>query len=186
MKVAIVHDWLTGMRGGERCLEVFCELFPLADIYTLLHIPGSTSSTIEKMSIKTSFIQNLPFAKRGYRKYLSLFPLAVEHFNLKGYDLILSCSHCVAKGIIPPPDALHISYLLTPMRYAWDMYEEYFGAKRSKLIPPLHSLPQDVGCDVESACGPFSLYLKPCEESDQEVLPGGGGGDPSSRRYSTI
>jgi len=135
MKVAIVHDWLTGMRGGERCLEVFCELFPRADIYTLLHIQGSTSSTIEKMPIKTSFIQNLPFAKRGYRKYLSLFPLAVERFNLKGYDLVLSCSHCVAKGIIPPPDTLHISYLLTPMRYAWDMYEEYFGAKRNKLIP---------------------------------------------------
>jgi glycosyltransferase involved in cell wall biosynthesis len=135
MKVAIIHDWLTGMRGGERCLEVFCELFPQAHLYTLLHIPGSVSSLIEKMSIKTSFIQNLFFAKRWYRKYLPLFPMAIERFNLKGYDLILSCSHCVAKGIISPPDALHISYTLTPMRYAWDMYGDYFGESRNRLIP---------------------------------------------------
>jgi glycosyltransferase involved in cell wall biosynthesis len=135
MKVALIHDWLTGMRGGERCLEVFCELFPQAHLYTLLHIPGSVSALIEKMPIKTSFIQNLPFSKRGYRKYLPLFPLAIERFNLKEYDLILSCSHCVAKGIIPPPDALHISYMLTPMRYAWDMYEDYFGENKNIMIP---------------------------------------------------
>lgn len=135
MKVALIHDWLTGIRGGERCLEVFCELFPQAHLYTLLHIRGSVSPQIEKMSIITSFIQNLPFSKKIYRKYLPLFPIAMERFNLKGYDLILSCSHCVAKGIIPPPSALHISYLLTPMRYAWDMYEDYFGGNKSKLIP---------------------------------------------------
>jgi glycosyltransferase involved in cell wall biosynthesis len=135
MRVAIIHDWLTGMRGGERCLEIFCELFPEADLYTLLHIPGSVSPTIGKMSIKTSFIQRLPFSKKSYRRYLPLFPMAVERFNLKGYDLILSCSHCVAKGVIPPPDGLHISYTLTPMRYAWDMYGEYFGGSRSRIIP---------------------------------------------------
>ena len=135
MKIAIVHDWLTGMRGGERVLEVFCELFPQAHLYTLLHIPGSVSPLIERMPIKTSFIQNLPFSKGGYRKYLPLFPLAVESFDLKGYDFILSCSHCVAKGIIPPPDALHISYVLTPMRYAWDMYSDYFGGTRNRWIP---------------------------------------------------
>lgn len=135
MRVAIIHDWLTGMRGGERCLEIFCELFPEADLYTLLHIPGSVSPIIERMAIQTSFIQNLPFSKRGYRKYLPLFPMAVESFNLKGYDLILSCSHCIAKGIIPSPDGLHISYVLTPMRYAWDMYGEYFGENRNRVIP---------------------------------------------------
>jgi len=135
MKVAIIHDWLTGMRGGERCLEVLCELFPQAHLFTLLHVPGSVSPLIEKMVIKTSFIQNLPFSKKGYRKYLPLFPMAMERFNLRGYNLIISCSHCVAKGVIPPPDALHISYLLTPMRYAWDMYEEYFGEKKSRMIP---------------------------------------------------
>jgi len=134
MKVAIIHDWLTGMRGGERCLEIFCELFPEADLYTLLHIQGSVSPIIERMGIKTSFIQNLPFSKKGYRKYLPLFPMAIESFSLKGYDLILSCSHCVAKGIIPSPDALHISYVLTPMRYAWDMYGAYFGENRNRMI----------------------------------------------------
>jgi glycosyltransferase involved in cell wall biosynthesis len=135
MKVAIVHDWLTGMRGGERCLEIFCEIFPDSQLFTLLHIPRSVSSLIEQRPIKTSFIQKLPFSRRGYRKYLPLFPMAVESFNLKGYDLILSCSHCVAKGVIPSPDALHISYLLTPMRYAWDMYGDYFGEKKSRMIP---------------------------------------------------
>ncbi len=134
LKVAIVHDWLTGMRGGERCLEVFCELFPQAHLYTLLHHPGSVSPLIEQLPIKTSFIQNLPFSKNGYRKYLPLFPLAVERFDLKDYDLILSCSHCVAKGVIPSPEAVHISYLLTPMRYAWDMYGAYFGKNKSKMI----------------------------------------------------
>lgn len=135
MRVAIIHDWLTGMRGGERCLEIFCELFPEADLFTLLHVPGSVSSAIGQMSIRTSFIQRLPFAKKRYRSYLPLFPMAVERFNLKGYDLILSCSHCVAKGVIPPPDGLHISYTLTPMRYAWDMYGEYFGERGRLWIP---------------------------------------------------
>jgi glycosyltransferase involved in cell wall biosynthesis len=136
MKTAIIHDWLTGMRGGERCLDVFCELFPQADLYTLLHIPGSVSSRIEKRPVNTSFIQRLPFSKKYYRSYLPLFPMAVERFDLKGYEFILSCSHCVAKGIIPPPGAVHISYNLTPMRYAWDMYPEYFGQRRSGLILP--------------------------------------------------
>jgi glycosyltransferase involved in cell wall biosynthesis len=135
MKVAIIHDWLTGMRGGEKVLEALCEIFPQAHLYTLLHLPGTASPVIEKLPIKTSFIQKLPFAKNGYRRYLPLFPMAIERFDLKGYDLILSCSHCVAKGIIPPPDAPHISYLLTPMRYAWDMYGEYFGTNKSKTIP---------------------------------------------------
>lgn len=137
MKVALVHDWLTGMRGGERCLEIFCELFPEASLYTLLHIRGSVSPIIEQRTIHTSFIGRLPFAKRRYRTYLPLFPIAIEHFNLKGYDLIISLSHCVAKGILPPPDALHLSYLFTPMRYAWDMFEDYFGKRGKGLISGL-------------------------------------------------
>lgn len=127
MKVALIHDWLTGMRGGEKVLEVFCEIFPEADLFTLLHIPGSVSRTIEDRSIKTSFIQRLPFARRRYRSMLPLFPLAIEGFNLNGYDLVLSSSHCAAKGVIPPPGALHISYIHTPMRYVWDMRHDYFG-----------------------------------------------------------
>ncbi len=134
IKIALVHDWLTGMRGGERCLEVFCELFPDADLFTLLHVPGSVSPIIERLNIKTSFIQGFPFSRKGYRKYLPFFPMAIERFILKRYDLILSLSHCVAKGIIPSPDSVHVSYLLTPMRYAWDMYEDYFGKGRNRII----------------------------------------------------
>jgi len=131
MKVALVHDWLTGMRGGERCLELFCELFPEADLFTLLHRPGSVSSTIEKHPIRTSFIQNLPFSHKGYRYYLPLFPRAVESFDLSGYDLILSSSHCVAKGVRVPRGSCHISYIFTPMRYVWEQFDAYFGDGRS-------------------------------------------------------
>lgn len=131
LRVALVHDWLTGMRGGEKVLEVFCELFPNATLFTLLHNKGSTSPTIERMKIKTSFVQLLPFTQRHYRNYLPLFPTAIESFDLSGYDLILSSSHCVAKGVIPPVRALHICYCHTPMRYVWDLYDEYFGPGRA-------------------------------------------------------
>lgn len=126
MKVALVHDWLTGMRGGEKCLEVFCELFPDADLYTLLRVKGSVSGTIEKHPIKTSFIQNLPFSKLHYRYYLPLFPKAIRSFDLHGYDLVLSSSHCVAKGVRTAPRTCHISYIHTPMRYIWDQFGVYF------------------------------------------------------------
>ncbi len=116
MRVAIVHDWLTGMRGGERCLEVFCELFPDADLYTLLHLKGTVSSTIERHRIRTSFIQSLPLAQRFYRYYLPLFPAAIERFRLGSYDLILSSSHCVAKGIRSQLGAKHLCYIHAPMR----------------------------------------------------------------------
>ena len=119
------------MRGGERCLEVFCELFPDADLYTLLHVKGSVSASIEKHPIKTSFIQRLPYSSRYYRYCLPLFPAAIEAFDLKGYDLVLSSSHCVAKGVKTSPQTLHISYIHTPMRYIWDQYEAYFGNGRS-------------------------------------------------------
>lgn len=133
MRVALVHDWLTGMRGGEKCLEVFCEIFPDAELFTLLHVRGSVSPVIEKMKIQTSIIQNLPFARTRYRYYLPLFPTAIEKFDLREFDLILSSSHSVAKGVIPPPGALHVCYCHTPMRYIWPMYEEYFG-RRSGIL----------------------------------------------------
>jgi glycosyltransferase involved in cell wall biosynthesis len=129
MRVALVHDWLTGMRGGERCLEVFCELFPSADLYTLLHVPGSVSAIIERRRIVTSFIHGLPGARWRYRSYLPLFPAAVRRFDLRGYDLVLSSSHAVAKGVRVPPGALHVCYCFTPMRYVWDLYGDYFGAR---------------------------------------------------------
>jgi glycosyltransferase involved in cell wall biosynthesis len=126
-----VHDWLTGMRGGERCLEVFCELFPDADLYTLLHLPGSVSPVIERRRIVTSFVQRLPAVARRYRQYLPVFPAAVESFDLRGYDLVLSSSHCVAKGARAVRPARHVSYCFTPMRYIWDRYDDYFGAGAS-------------------------------------------------------
>jgi glycosyltransferase involved in cell wall biosynthesis len=141
VRVALVHDWLTGMRGGERCLEVFCELFPQADLYTLLHVPGSVGPLIERRRIVTSFVQSLPDAARRYRTYLPLFPAAVRRFDLRGYDLILSSSHAVAKGVRVPPGALHVCYCFTPMRYVWDLYDDYFGARAGTLtralMPPV-------------------------------------------------
>jgi glycosyltransferase involved in cell wall biosynthesis len=126
MKVAIVHDWLTGMRGGEYCLEVFCELFPDADLYTLLCSPPRVSTTIRSMKIRTSWIDWLPGVKKYYRYCLPFFPRIVEKFALTNYDLVLSSSHCVAKGVLPD-GALHVCYIHSPMRYVWDMYETYFG-----------------------------------------------------------
>ncbi|MGA3085217.1 MAG: glycosyltransferase [Thermodesulfobacteriota bacterium] len=131
LKVALVHDWLTGMRGGEKCLEIFCEIFPQADLYTLLHVKGSVSPTIEKHRILTTWAQHLPGVEKKYRHYLPLFPLAVRSMNLKGYDLVLSSSHCVAKGVRVYPPTLHISYIFTPVRYVWDMYDIYFGKESS-------------------------------------------------------
>ena len=137
MKVALVHDWLTGMRGGEKVLEVFCELFPDAHLYTLLHNKGSLSNTIEDMDIRTSFIQKLPLIKKKYRHLLPIFPTAIERFDLRGYDLVLSSSHCVAKGVITGADTLHICYCFTPMRYIWDLYNLYFGKERAGMITRL-------------------------------------------------
>ncbi len=129
-RVVLVHDWLTGMRGGEKVLEALCRLFPDAPLYTLLHLPGSVSPLIEDRPIHTSFVQNMPLARRRYRHYLPLFPRAVESLKLPPCDLVLSTSHCVAKAAMPPGGALHVSYLHTPMRYIWDMYPAYFGPGR--------------------------------------------------------
>jgi glycosyltransferase involved in cell wall biosynthesis len=137
MKIALVHDWLTGMRGGEKCLEVFCRLYPDADLFTLLHIPGSVSPIIENRKIHTSFLQSLPFVEKKYRHFLPLMPRAIEKFDLKGYDLILSSSHCVAKGIVPEKGSLHICYCHTPMRYIWDQYDQYFGLQSSGILTSL-------------------------------------------------
>jgi glycosyltransferase involved in cell wall biosynthesis len=141
MKVALVHDWLTGMRGGERCLDVFCELYPDADLYTLLHVPGSVEPLIERRRVVTSFIQRLPDAARAYRRYLPLFPLAVSRFDLRGYDLVLSSSHAVAKSVRAPAGTLHVCYCFTPMRYVWDLYDDYFGESAGPLtravMPPV-------------------------------------------------
>jgi glycosyltransferase involved in cell wall biosynthesis len=129
IRVALVHDWLTGQRGGEKVLEVLAEIFPAAPIYALFHFPGSQVDGLEAREIRTSFIQRLPFLKKKYRLYLPLFPLAAELFDLADYDLIVSSSHCVAKGIIPGPDSLHLSYVHSPVRYAWNQYSAYFSPR---------------------------------------------------------
>jgi glycosyltransferase involved in cell wall biosynthesis len=142
VKVALVHDWLTGQRGGEKVLEVLAEIFPKAPIYTLFHIKGSQHPDIEKRVIRTSFLQRMPFLDKKYRSYLPLFPMAIEMFDLQEYDLVVSTSHCVAKGAIPRPDALHVCYIHSPMRYAWNLYFSYFASDRLSpfsrwLIPPV-------------------------------------------------
>ena len=118
--IALVHDWLTGMRGGERCLEVFCEIFPNADLFTLLRRPGAVSPTIERMSIHTSWMQYIPGVASYYRYLLPLLPLAIQQFRLAQYDLVLSSSHAVAKGVPCRDYALHVCYCFTAMRYIWD------------------------------------------------------------------
>jgi len=130
-RVALVHDWLTGLRGGERVLEVLCRIYPDADIFTLLHVPGSCGPVIESHRISTSFLQRLPFARTRYRNYLPLFPAAIESFDLSRYDLVVSTSHAVAKGAKAAPGARHVSYVHTPMRYVWDQFDVYFGKGRA-------------------------------------------------------
>lgn len=132
-RVALVHDWLTGMRGGEKVLEVIAELFPGADLFTLLHVRGSVSPVIERRRVRTSFIQRLPGIYSKYRWALPLFPRAIESFNFSGYDLVLSSSHCVAKAARAGKHALSVCYCHTPMRYIWSSFDEYFG----RQPPPL-------------------------------------------------
>jgi len=139
LRVALVHDWLTGMRGGEKVIEVLGGLFPDAPLFTLFHFPGSVSPAIESHSIRTSFLQRAPGIRNHYRTYLPFFPAAIEEFDLSGFDLVVSSSHCVAKGVIAPPDAFHVCYCHTPMRYAWDQEHAYFP-NRTGLKARLRSL----------------------------------------------
>jgi glycosyltransferase involved in cell wall biosynthesis len=126
LRVALVHDWLTGMRGGEKVLEEIGELFPTAPIYTLFHFPGSVSEKLEEHPIHTSFLQKAPGLRKHYRRYLPLFPQAIESFDLTAYDVVVSTSHCVAKGVISAPRSFHLCYCHTPMRYVWDQEHAYF------------------------------------------------------------
>lgn len=133
MKIALVQDWLTGMRGGELVFEAIAELFPHADIFTLIHVPGSVSKQIESHRIFTSSLQKIPNPDRWYRHFLPLMPMMASRFDLSGYDLILSSSHCWAKGVKKAPNALHLAYLHAPMRYMWDRFDDYFGPGRASL-----------------------------------------------------
>lgn len=126
-KVAVIHDWLNGMRGGEKVLEEILDLIPEADIFTLFLDRGKISEKILKHNIFVSSLNKKKFIKKRYKYFLPLFPSSIEEFDLNGYDLIVSSSHCVAKGVIPPPGSRHVSYIHSPMRYAWDQYYSYFG-----------------------------------------------------------
>jgi glycosyltransferase involved in cell wall biosynthesis len=126
-RVVLVHDWLTGMRGGEKCLEVLCRRWPAAPLFTLLHRPGSVSPVIERRAVHTSFLQHLPGCARYYRYLLPLMPAAAR-WRLPPCDLVVSLSHCVAKAARPPHGVPHVCYCFTPMRYAWHMRESYFGS----------------------------------------------------------
>ena len=131
MRVALVHDWLTGMRGGEKVLLALARLFEDAPIFTLLHVKGSVHQELEAREIRTTFVQHLPGVARRYRSYLPLFPVAARSLDLDGFDLVVSSSHCVAKGVRVPPGALHLCYSHTPMRYVWDRFDDYFGPGRA-------------------------------------------------------
>ena len=133
MKTAVVHDWLNGMRGGEKVLEAILPLVPEPTIFTLFHTPGSVSPAIERHPIRASFLNRLPFARSHYRHYLPFFARAIESFDLSGYDLVVSSSHCVAKGAIAPPGVPHLCYCHTPVRYAYEQFDLYFPRGRTRF-----------------------------------------------------
>ncbi len=136
MRVALVHDWLTGMRGGEWVLYDIARLFPNAPIYTVVHRAGSVAPLLEEHSIHTSWLQHLSFGGRRWRHLLPWMPAAAESFAFTDTDLVISTSHCVAKGVIPPPGAFHLSYVHTPMRYVWDQRNQYLDPL-PRLLRPL-------------------------------------------------
>jgi len=142
MRVALVHDWLTGMRGGERVLHQLARLYPDADLYTLFHVPEVTTSRIEALDITASPLNRLPGVRRHYRKLLPLFPWAIGRFRLDDYDLVISTSHAVAKSVETAPGIPHLDYCFTPMRYIWDQLPAYLGRgpRRAAAMPLVHAL----------------------------------------------
>ncbi len=129
-----MQDWLTGYRGGERVLDAICELFPDAPLYTLIHLPGSTSPLIENRKIVQSFLGQIPKIEKHYRKFLPLMPLAAESLNIvEQADLVISTSHCVIKGVKKPAGSKHLSYIHSPMRYIYDQFPVYFNEHTQAL-----------------------------------------------------
>ncbi|MEO8188705.1 MAG: glycosyltransferase [Acidobacteriota bacterium] len=159
MRTAVVHDWLNGMRGGEKVLEAILETVPDPTIFTLFHVPGAVSPAIERFPIQASFLNRMPFAEKRYREYLPLFPLAVESFDLSSFDLVVSSSHCVAKGAVAPSGVPHLCYCHTPVRYAWDQFDAYFPAGTTRFRGVKRALVERLReWDLETAGRP-SRYL---------------------------
>ena len=140
MKVAIIHYWLVGMRGGEKVIEALCRMYPEADIFTHVYVRDAVSETIASHHVTTSFISRLPRPARNYKSYLPLMPMALEQLDLRGYDLVISSESGPSKGIIPPAGAVHVCYCHSPMRYVWNMFHDYrdrTGLLKRVLMPPL-------------------------------------------------
>lgn len=140
MRVAIIHYWLVGMRGGEKVVEALCEMYPQADIFTHVYVPEMVSNRIRQHRVIPTFVNALPRASRMYKSYLPLMPLALEQLDLRGYDLVISSESGPAKGVIVPPEAVHVCYCHTPMRYIWNMYHDYrqsAGWLARHMMPPL-------------------------------------------------
>ena len=201
MRIALVHDWLTGYRGGERVLEHLARRFPDADLYTLFHEPGSVPAPIERLALETSPLDRLRFARRHYRKLLPFHPWAIRQFDLGGHDLILSTSHAFAKSVRVPPAIPHLSYCFTPMRYVWDQTDEYLGrgVKRALALPLAAALrsfdrrssgPTSVtrfvavsgGLTYESPCGCWGLRVGASQEADRERYEIGRKRDPVTNK----
>jgi glycosyltransferase involved in cell wall biosynthesis len=148
MKIAVVHEWLASYAGSERVVEQILHLYPQADLFSLVDfLPADLRGAILNKPVTTSFLQNLPWAKQHFRQYLPLMPLAIEQFNLQAYDLVISSNHAVAKGVLTRPHQLHLSYVHTPVRYAWDLQHQYLqtaglnrGLKSLVVNPVLHYL----------------------------------------------
>jgi glycosyltransferase involved in cell wall biosynthesis len=168
MKVAIIHDWLNGMRGGEKVLEAILELYPHATIYTLFHEPGKVSPFIESHRIVTSWLHRIPGVYRHYRNLLPLFPAAIESWDLREFDLVISSSHAVAKGV-RAPGALHICYCHTPMRYAWDAEDDYaLGALRRAAFHAVRPRLQWWDCEAAARVDHFIANSRFVQERIRE------------------
>ena len=181
MKVALVHFWLVNMRGGERVLEALCRMYPQADIFTHVYDPAEISETIKAHKITTTFIQRLPRANRWYKAYLPLMPLALEQLDLSDYDLVISSESGPAKGVVAAPDAAHVCYCHSPMRYVWDMYPQYARRKnvfiRALMAPLIHYLKiwdrgTAAGVDAFAANSAFiARRIERCWRREAEVIP---------------
>src|SRR5689334_15367768 len=132
-RVALVHDWLVTWRGGEQVLEAIAELYPDAEVFTLFYDEQAMPEWLRSRRVHRSFLDRVPGARRRHRYFLPLFPRAIEAFSLRGFDLVISSSHCVAKGVRLPQGARHLSYVHAPMRYMWDRFDDYFGPGRASL-----------------------------------------------------
>ena len=133
-KIALVHYWLTGMRGGEKVVESICSLFPDMDVFTLVCDKNKISQSIKNHRIFTSFIQKFPFSGRKYQNYLPFMPVAIEQFDLSGYDIVISSESSIAKGVLTKPETCHFCYCHTPMRYLWNMYFDYLKNENVRFL----------------------------------------------------